>query len=75
MATPDETLAELRAARAALYEASSARDLLVQQRQRIAAKITDANTKIDQCRTRMSAARGAVMAALQAEAAAPAPAP
>lgn len=67
MATSDEALAELRAARAALYEASSTRDRLILSRTRVLSQIADANAQISACRDRVNAARAAVIAALQTE--------
>lgn len=67
MPTTDEALAEFRAARNALYSASSNRDRLALARVRVTSDIANANADIDASRTRVNIARAAVLAAIQAE--------
>jgi len=63
--TTDEALAELRAARAQLYEASAERDRLALQKTRYASSVDTANARIVDARTRVQAARLAVIDALR----------
>lgn len=63
--TTDEAMTELRAARAALYEASSVRARLALSRTKLLGEIASVNDQITAARARVAAARLALQTALQ----------
>lgn len=69
--TTDEAMTEMRAARAALYEASSVRARLALSRTKLLGEIASTNDKIVAARSRVAAARLALQAALTANDPAP----
>lgn len=62
--TTEEAMTELRAARAALYSASSDRARLALSRTRLLSEIATVNDQVTVARTRVAAARVALQAAL-----------